>query len=275
MKFPEFTYVRASTFYMYRDPYTFKNDPDRMNPHIMDCYAFYFYHEDFEGGIEVNGVFNKATANCFSFIKPMQRKQIIMPMRGHYLKITTEDPALKAALDQLPSFGYHPETPRLIALCKKIFAVNNTSTLEGQLEMQSLIISILLLLFKYNPSPANATEAIPRRHQAALEAANRYLQEHLDEAVDLTKLAKESGLYPTYFHKLFTEAYGRTPTQQQTWHRLQKSMSLLQDDNCPIVEIAEQCGFSSHSYFCYVFKKMLGASPSEYRQRHRTSRKNQ
>ncbi len=29
MKFPEFTYVRASTFYMYRDPYTFKNDPDR------------------------------------------------------------------------------------------------------------------------------------------------------------------------------------------------------------------------------------------------------
>lgn len=274
MKFPEFTYVRASTFYMYRDPYTFKNDPDRMNPHIMDSYAFYFYHADFEGGIEVDGVFNHATANCFSFIKPLQRKRIIMPMRGHYLKIMTEDHALKAALDRLPPFGYHPETPQLIDLCKKIFTVNS-STVEGQLEMQGLIISILRIMLNYNPSPANATEAIPRRHQAALEAANRYLQEHLDEAVDLTKLAKESGLYPTYFHKLFTEAYGRTPTQQQTWHRLQKSMSLLQDDNCPIVEIAEQCGFSSHSYFCYVFKKMLGASPSEYRQRHRTSRKNQ
>ena len=275
MKFPEFTYVRASTFYMYRDPYTFTHDRERMNPHIMDCYAFYFYHADFEGGIEINGVFNKASANCFSFIKPQQIKRIIMPMRAHYLKIATDDPSLKAALDRLPAFAFHPETPLLIDLCNQILAVNNTSTVEGQLEIQSLIISILQKMLKYNPSPANATEAIPRRHQAALEAANRYLQDHLDEPVNLTKLAKDSGLYPTYFHKLFTAAYGRTPAQQLNWHRFQKSMILLQDDNCPIVEVAEQCGFSSHSYFCYIFKKMFDASPSEYRQRHRALRKNQ
>ena len=273
MKFPEFTYIRASTFYMYRDPYTFHGDRMRLNAHIMDDYALYFYHADFEGGIEVDGVFSKATANCFSFIKPQQKKQIILPMRGHYLKFATDDPALKAALDRLPSFGYHPEMPQIIELCKKIFAVNNTSTVEGQLEIQGLIISILLLMFKYNPNPANTPEAIPHRHDAALKAANQYLQSHLDEPVDLTKLAKDSGLYPTYFHKLFTEAYGRTPAQQQMWHRLEKSMSMLHDDNCPIVEIAEQCGFSSHSYFCYVFKKKFGASPSEYRQRHRTSKK--
>lgn len=275
MKFPEFTYVRASTFYMYRDPFTATNDRNRMNSHIMDCYALYFYHADFEGGIEVNGTFNQATTNCFAFIKPMQQKKIVMPMRAHYLKLKTDDPDLKASLDKLPSFGYHPETPQLIDLCKKILAVNNTSTVEGQMEIQGLIISILLLMFKYNPNPANATEAIPRRHQAALEAANQHLQDHLDEPIDLSKLAKDSGLYPTYFHKLFTQAYGRTPAQQQMWHRLQKSMILLQDDNCPIVEVAEQCGFSSHSYFCYVFKKMFGASPSEYRQRHRSSRKKQ
>ena len=275
MKFPEFSYVRASTFYMYRNPYDFITDMDRMNPHIMDCYAFYFYHEDHEGGIEIDNVFYKATTNCFSFIKPQQRKRIVMPMLGHYLKITTEDPVLKAALDKLPAFGYHPETPQLINLCKKIFAVGNTSTLDGQLEIQILTISILQVMLKYNPSPANATEAIPRRHQDALTAANLYLQENLDEPINLAKLAKKSGLYPTYFHKLFTEAYGRTPAQQQTWHRLQKALTLLQDDNCPIVEVAEQCGFSSHSYFCYVFKKMFAASPSEYRQRHRLSRKNQ
>lgn len=273
MKFPEFTYVRASTFYMYRDPYTFLGDRDRLNPHIADCYTFNFYHADFEGGIEVDGVFNPATANCFSFTKPRQRRRIVMPMRSHYLKIATEDPALKAALERLPSFGYHPEMPQLIDLCKKILAVNNTSTVEGQLEIQGIIIAILQLMLKNYPTPANAVEAIPRRHQAALEAANQYLQEHLDEAVDLANLAKASGLYPTYFHKLFTEAYGRTPVQQQMWHRLQKSMSLLQDDNCPIIEVAQQCGFSSHSYFCYVFKKMFATSPSEYRQRHRTWRK--
>ena len=273
MRFPEFTYIRASTFYIYRDPFTFRNDWGRMNPHIMDCYAFYFYHADFEGGIEVDSVFNKATANCFSFIKPQQIKRIIMPMRAHYLKIATDDPALKDALDRLPAFGYYAETPQLIALCKKIMAVNNTSTVEGQLEIQSLIISMLQLMFKYNPSPANSPEAIPRRHQAALEAANIYLRDHLEEPVDLAKLAKDSGLYPTYFHKLFKEAYGRTPAQQLNWHRFQKSMELLQDDNCPIVEVAAQCGFSSHSYFCYIFRRMFDASPTEYRQRHRLSRK--
>lgn len=273
MQFPQFSYIRASTFYIYRDPYNFVTDKNSLNPHITNYYTFNFFHSDFEGGMEVDGVFNRASANCFSLVKPQQVERIVMPMSSYFIKITTTDPALENALDLLPSFGYHPETPRLIDLCKKIMAVNNTSTLDGQLEIQQLVISILRLMINYNPSPANATEAIPRRHQAALEAANLYLWEHLDEPVDLAKLAQGSGLYPTYFHKLFTEAYGRTPTQQQMWHRVQKAFVLLQDDNCPIGEVAEQCGFSSHSYFCYKFKEYFSATPTQYRQRHRIRRK--
>lgn len=275
MKFPEFTVIRASTFYIHRDPYTFVTDQGSLNPHISDCYYFDFFYKDLEGGIEIDGTFYQATKNCFSLAKPQQRRRIVMPISSYFLRITVEDAELKASLDSLPSFGFHPEMAQIIDLCKNITSVSNTSSLDGRLHTQILAASILRLMLKYNPEPANAIKAIPRRHQPALDSANKYLREHLDENVDLAKLAKESGLYPTYFHKLFKDAYGRTPSQQLMWHRLEKAFFLLQDDNCPIVEVAQQCGFSSHSYFCYKFKEMWGATPTEYRQRHRSSRENQ
>ena len=273
MRLPDFTVIRASTFYIYRDPNNFHTETGVLNTQTSDCYYFDFFHQDMTGGIEIDGVFHRVCTSCFALTKPNQKRKIHMPVSSHFLKISTDDPELKEALDRLPAFGYHPETDQAIDLCKQIFAISNTSTLDGRLGTWLLAASILRIMLRYHPDIANTVEAIPRRHQDSLAAANQYLKDHLDEEVDLEKLAKESNLYPTYFHKVFKAAYGRTPAQQLMYHRLQKAFVLLQDDSCPIMEVALQCGFSSHSYFCYKFKEMWGATPTQYRHRHRTQRK--
>ena len=47
--------------------------------------------------------------------------------------------------------------------------------------------------------------------------------------------------------------------------RRTQALSYLQDRSKPLVEIAEQLGFSELSAFSRAFKRWMGASPAEYR----------
>lgn len=46
--------------------------------------------------------------------------------------------------------------------------------------------------------------------------------------------------------------------------KLNKSKKMLADDNIPVTEVSDACGFSDASYFSRVFKKEFGVSPSHY-----------
>lgn len=47
-------------------------------------------------------------------------------------------------------------------------------------------------------------------------------------------------------------------------YRIKKAIKLLKKESNLIYEIAEEVGFNDYKHFCYVFKKYLGISPSEY-----------
>ena len=96
---------------------------------------------------------------------------------------------------------------------------------------------------------------------------------HPEEDVDLQKLADDSHLHPTYFHKLFTAAFGRTPAEYLMWYRVLLTREYLRDDNCSISEVAAKCGFSSPSYFSQKFRLYSSCSPSKYRKAIRKRRK--
>jgi AraC-like DNA-binding protein len=48
-----------------------------------------------------------------------------------------------------------------------------------------------------------------------------------------------------------------------------KAERLLLKPDISICEIAQSCGFASHSHLCREFKAHFGVTPSEYRSRHR------
>lgn len=47
--------------------------------------------------------------------------------------------------------------------------------------------------------------------------------------------------------------------------RRQQALAYMQDKSKPLVEIAEQLGFSELSAFSRAFKRWMGTSPAEYR----------
>jgi len=262
---PEFSIERLNTYGVHIDPYKHKLSDFEKKGSLSVYYEFNFFLDDWEGGPSVDGIHYPAAKNHFLCCKPMQHKKYIGPYRCYILGISTQDSQLKAALDQLPTYTFHPEMDKILTLFMQMVRVDTRTTLDARLELSIYASSILRLLLHQTYKAAHTTDGKPRRHQAVLLAANKYLKEHLEEDVKLEQLARDSYLHPTYFHKLFKAAFGRTPAEQLKWYRIMASREYLRDDNCSISEIARKCGFTSQSYFCREFKKFTLQTPSGYR----------
>ena len=273
MEFPVYSIERINTYGVHYDPRTYKIPAAESRDSWTEHYEFRFFLTDWEGGPVIDGTLYPSAKGYYTCCKPMQHKRYEGPFSCYLFSISTQDPQLKAALDALPIYEFHPEMDTILVLFQKMAQVDTRNTLDGRLEIWSYSNSILRLLLQQQQAVAHTVEGNPRRHQKALVAAKNYLKTHLDEDVDLAKLAKDSHLHPTYFHKLFTAAFGRTPTEYLMFHRILAAREYLRDDNCSISEVARKCGFSSPSYFSQKFRQYSSSTPSGYRKAIRKRRK--
>lgn len=263
----DFTIVRMDNYGIKFDPRMRVAEGPWSKDSWVTCYELEFYIDDWDGGTVIDGKQYPARKDYFTCAKPGQARHMVLPYRCYYLNINTRDPQLKEALDNLPAYAHNPDIPQIIELFKKSFRRDRASDVASRLELHGYVSCILsLMLRKYPDATPVAPVTTVRRHEKALIAADNYLQSHLDEDVDLAKLAQGSNLHPTYFHKLFTAAYGYTPKEMHMRYRIRAAWGRLRDDNIPISEIARMYGFSSHAFFCRKFKELTHQTPSQYRQ---------
>lgn len=76
------------------------------------------------------------------------------------------------------------------------------------------------------------------------------------------------GFNKDYFRRCFKAATGKTPAEYLTELRLSRAKQLLTDPKMfTVSSVAESCGFSDNLYFSTCFKKHVGVSPKEFRNR--------
>lgn len=92
-----------------------------------------------------------------------------------------------------------------------------------------------------------------------------YIRKHLNEAIELEKLAEISCLSKDHFIRLFKKELGTTPLQYINQKKIEKAQLLLITEELAVKEIAFQLAFEDYSYFNRLFKKITGVTPQEYR----------
>ncbi len=95
--------------------------------------------------------------------------------------------------------------------------------------------------------------------------ARNFIDEHSEEEVSLTKVAKLVNISPNHLSDKFKEVTGVNFVDYIARTRTEKAHELLDNSNLRISEIAFAVGFQSLSQFNRVFKKLTGKSPSAYR----------
>ncbi|MBB5061108.1 AraC-like DNA-binding protein [Granulicella aggregans] len=93
----------------------------------------------------------------------------------------------------------------------------------------------------------------------------RLIEADLDRDLSLAVLADESGYSRSHFLRMFRSATGFTPHQYLVFRRIEKAKSLMKNSKATLVEIALDCGFSSHAHFTRVFQRTLNVAPSYFR----------
>jgi AraC family transcriptional regulator len=109
--------------------------------------------------------------------------------------------------------------------------------------------------------PSKAT-ALDRRR--AVEAA-LWLDAHSAEPVALEDAARQAGLSPFHFLRLFAKVLGVTPHQYVVRSRLRHAARLLADEARSITDIALDVGFADLSNFVRTFRRAAGVSPRTFR----------
>lgn len=95
--------------------------------------------------------------------------------------------------------------------------------------------------------------------------ALKYIDQHLDEPINLEMLSEKFFFSPFYFHRLFSVIVGKSLAAYIRDRRILHACKQLCDTEKTILDIALDSGFHSPQSFSRTFKEVQGLSPSEYR----------
>ena len=139
----------------------------------------------------------------------------------------------------------------------------------GLLNIGELSVNLYHFLLELPSCIGNGSQSGRENRTFQVNLALAYLEEHYDRELTLEEIAAAAGISPQYLCRLFKDTCHMRPFEYLTLYRLKNAKSLLVNQECfPLKEIAWKVGFRDISYFCTVFKRQEGMTPTEFRKIH-------
>lgn len=104
-----------------------------------------------------------------------------------------------------------------------------------------------------------------KNYSPLVQKAILRIETDLTTDLSLKELSKASNVSPGYFSALFKKETGQTLTDYVNAKRINHAKHLLTTTNLQIQTVAQHCGILDFHYFCRLFKKLTGETPSAYR----------
>jgi AraC family transcriptional regulator len=101
--------------------------------------------------------------------------------------------------------------------------------------------------------------------QGQLQQVLDYINDHLDRDIRLADLATLLDMSQFHFSHLFKQSLDTSPYQYLLQQRVERAKQLLKQTERSIMDIALDCGFSSHSHLSKQFRQLTGITPKAYR----------
>lgn len=117
-------------------------------------------------------------------------------------------------------------------------------------------------------SPAPDSEAVRARRVDSKSRINQsihYMMDHLDQPLQVAKLAALENVSASHYFALFKSRTGRSPIDFFIRLRMRRACELLRETSLSIKEIAAELGYDDPFYFSRIFKSVNQVAPREYR----------
>jgi len=233
-----------------------------------------------------NTVYEVQSGNCF----------LIYPNQIAYYQADTQDPweyywlgicGFKAE-GILQTIGFHYNRTVIPFKNHEIFPTITALTETGvryendeatvYLEMGSLVRKILYCLMDDNRIKNEASYMKPNEDSMKVMGNGNYADQHVNivakiiqnsysQNIKVEDIAEKLNINRSYLSAIFKKNTGLAIKEFLTNYRIEQSCVMLRDKHKLVAEISSAVGYDDPLYFSRLFKKQVGCSPSEYRNR--------
>ncbi len=249
-----FYYVICAGHFLYEPGYELRRDS-------YDSFLL-LYIEEGELQLEYSGQLKKAAEGDFVFLNcyephAYRTKDGCRCLWCHMDGKGTAE-YYRAVIARLGNVFSIKNTFPVVFKMKEIFEMFAPGAVIKEPLVSKYLTDILTAFLLYEPETL-ATERDVSEHTIS------YINEHFKDKVTTEVLAKNAGLSPFHFIRIFKEETGITPHEYLLRTRIDMAKYLLKNTNMAVKDICFATGFSCESVFCSAFKRSSGLSPNAYR----------
>lgn len=102
-------------------------------------------------------------------------------------------------------------------------------------------------------------------YEARLRRVSAHIHEHLDEELDMDRLADIACMSSYHWHRIYRAIYGETLAVTVKRLRLHRAAGDIVRTNLSVGEIARRSGYPNLQSFNRIFKSVYGMPPARYR----------
>lgn len=173
----------------------------------------------------------------------------------------------KRQLIDLPQF----EDADITAAAELLLNALRSRDAGSEVMYESLARVFLVKLVRKYGAERETEAAFSARFTAAhYKRVLDFIADNYGKAIAIEDIAREAGLSPSHFTRLFKETIGDTPYQFLMRYRVERAKEKLADPSLAMIDIALGCGFSDQPHFSRIFKQFAGLTPSAYRKAERS-----
>ena len=188
------------------------------------------------------------------------------------LSLAISDTALRAACDEVSTDSELRGVaklvdPRVGALVATVNAERIAGFPSGRLFLDSLEQALAVALVDgYSVRPRSLRTYRSGLSPARLRRIKEFVQAKFEEELTLIEMAQLVELSPAHFSRMFRKSTGETPHQFVLRNRIERAKEMLRAPEARVLDVAVACGFKTQQHFARIFRRISGASPTEYRQ---------
>lgn len=146
-----------------------------------------------------------------------------------------------------------------------IFTCAKKNRAQPDLLLKSELLRIFWILENNRRTLPPSEPAIS--HSEIIRPALAFMTENFRDAITIEQLAALVHLSKSYFMSCFKKAVGVGAVEHLTQLRIKASCEEIVHTNQAISEISLNCGYNNLSNFNRQFKRIVGCTPQEYRQK--------
>ncbi len=101
-------------------------------------------------------------------------------------------------------------------------------------------------------------------HSVPIANAMEYIENHINEKINLDAMASEIGYTGYYLSNKFQKEVGKSINSYIQERKIEAAKGMLRTSQFTVSDVSERLAFSSPSYFSSIFRKLTGMAPGDF-----------